>query len=194
VAARVRGSEWLLGKCASEKTTEDRDFFRRAFAIAQRRVPFGPTKILRSHARRNAIAQHFPRSHSEPLTRTARPANGHCGGNPRNARRLSVMYLLDINVLLAFRYVAHVHHLRAKRWIYAIQSLEPHPFATCSIVELGFIRIASGGSRLAANLIDARADLRNTQSDLKPKFLPDDLDADQLPGWVTRFSIAKFVH
>lgn len=26
-----------------------------------------------------------------------------------------MMYLLDVNVLLAFRYVAHVHHVRAKR-------------------------------------------------------------------------------
>jgi hypothetical protein len=71
VALRVRGSEWLLGKCASGKITEDRDFSRRAFAIAQRRVPFGPAKILCGHARRNAITQHFPRSHSDPLTRSA---------------------------------------------------------------------------------------------------------------------------
>jgi hypothetical protein len=71
VALRVRGSGWLLGKCASEKTTEDRGFFRRSFAIAQRRVPFGRAKTLGGRARRNAITQHFPRSHPDPLTRSA---------------------------------------------------------------------------------------------------------------------------
>jgi predicted nucleic acid-binding protein len=34
------------------------------------------------------------------------------------------MYLLDINVLLAFRYTAHVHHLRATQWIQHVKSLE----------------------------------------------------------------------
>jgi predicted nucleic acid-binding protein len=98
------------------------------------------------------------------------------------------MYLLDINVLLAFRYTAHVHHQRAERWIRCVESLdaEDKPFATCSIVDLGFIRIASGKSGLAENLALARSDLRIATEELRLKFLPDELDGNQLPGWVIR--------
>jgi len=49
------------------------------------------------------------------------------------------MYLLDINVLLAFRYTAHTNHLRAVQWVDFFRSKAPthQPFATCAIVDLG---------------------------------------------------------
>jgi hypothetical protein len=59
------------GKMRFEKITDGPRFFRRSFAIAQRRVPVGPAKILVGHARRNAITQHFPRRRPDPLTRSA---------------------------------------------------------------------------------------------------------------------------
>jgi hypothetical protein len=47
------------------------------------------------------------------------------------------MYLLDVNVLLAFAYNAQQSHLRVLRWIEHIDSHGPDesPFASCSIVE-----------------------------------------------------------
>ena len=51
------------------------------------------------------------------------------------------MYLLDINVLLAFAYDEHVLHRRASLWIKHVESenVAVPRFATCSITELGFI-------------------------------------------------------
>lgn len=57
---------------------------------------------------------------------------------------------------------------------------------TCSIVELGFIRVASAKKGLAQNLASARADLGRIRATLKLEVLGDSLHGDQLPGWVTR--------
>ncbi len=58
--------------------------------------------------------------------------------------------------------------------------------ATCAIVELGFIRIASGRTRLAENLTVARADLCRLKSELGLILLADDVEANRQPSWVTR--------
>jgi len=98
------------------------------------------------------------------------------------------MYLLDVNVLLAFAYNAQQSHLRVLRWIEHIDSHGPDesPFASCSIVELGFIRVAGGTARLAENLTVARADLRRVKSILRLQMLGDELDGNYLPEWVTK--------
>jgi predicted nucleic acid-binding protein len=98
------------------------------------------------------------------------------------------MYLLDVNVLLAFAYNAQQSHLRVLRWIEHIDSHGPDesPFASCSIVELGFIRVAGGTARLAENLTVARVDLRRVKSILRLRMLGDELDGNHLPGWVTK--------
>jgi predicted nucleic acid-binding protein len=98
------------------------------------------------------------------------------------------MYLLDVNVLLAIAYKEHVNHPRATRWIRHVEakSSEGWLFATCSIVELGFIRVAAGKSKLAENLTVARADLRRLKGVLPLRMLGDDLDGNQLPRWVMK--------
>jgi predicted nucleic acid-binding protein len=65
------------------------------------------------------------------------------------------MFLLDVNVLLAFAYQRQVCHSRVRRWVRHVdqQHSEDLKFATCSIVELGFIRIASGKSKLAPEFV-----------------------------------------
>ena len=91
-------------------------------------------------------------------------------------------------MLLAFAYNAQQSHLRVLRWIEHIDSHGPDepPFASCSIVELGFIRVASGTARLAENLTVARADLRRVKSILRLRMLGDELDGNHLPEWVTK--------
>jgi predicted nucleic acid-binding protein len=65
-----------------------------------------------------------------------------------------VTYLLDVNVLLAMRYVHHVHHDRTICWLRNLETGGASArFASCSITELGFVRIAGNrNSGLAANV------------------------------------------
>ena len=61
-------------------------------------------------------------------------------------------YLLDINVLLAYAYSEHIFHSRVAHWITSLESKREHSkFATCAIVDLGFIRIAGRESGPAEN-------------------------------------------
>jgi len=46
-------------------------------------------------------------------------------------------WLLDVNLVLASRWTTHSHHLAAKAWIESATE-----FHTCSISELGFVRIS----------------------------------------------------
>jgi len=99
-----------------------------------------------------------------------------------------VIYLLDVNVLIAMGYTWHVHHDRATRWFDNWD--RSHPFdrlATCSISELGFVRVASNKrSDMAKSVAAAREDLARFKEDWLTIFLGDPLGADHLPTWVTR--------
>lgn len=81
------------------------------------------------------------------------------------------MYLLDINVLIAFAYDDHVSHRRVSNWVKFVQNRNHRtlPFMTCSIVELGFVRIASGPAGFAENVSVARTDLRRIRDVLRPR-------------------------
>ena len=64
-----------------------------------------------------------------------------------------MIYLLDVNVLLAVAYQWHDLHERADRWLNDLQQTDPPVrLATCSITELGFVRIACGSAGLALNV------------------------------------------
>jgi uncharacterized protein len=73
-----------------------------------------------------------------------------------------MMYLLDVNALLAYHYATHVHHARVRNWIYRQQDeigRRNVTLATCAITELGFVRIAGQkAAALAESVIAARAD------------------------------------
>lgn len=91
-------------------------------------------------------------------------------------------YLLDVNALLALGHAAHVHHGRVARWV---GTLSPdQSLATCSITELGFVRIAPQ-ARLAPHMAAARDLLAQIVASTRPPFLrlTDDLGADSLPSW-----------
>jgi toxin-antitoxin system PIN domain toxin len=53
---------------------------------------------------------------------------------------MTTTFLLDVNLLLALCDPRHVHHESAHRWFHAVAR---QAWATCPIVENGFIRIAS---------------------------------------------------
>jgi uncharacterized protein len=96
-----------------------------------------------------------------------------------------VIYLLDVNVLLALAYGEHSLHGRAHVWLTGLQELDPSVrLATCSITELGFVRIACGAARLAQNVSAAQADLKRVKTERLFTFLDDGLGANRLPRWV----------
>jgi uncharacterized protein len=100
-----------------------------------------------------------------------------------------VILLLDVNVLLAYQYPAHIHHGRTRVWISQMRASprgESVVFATCPITELGFVRVGSGPAALAANVHAARADLRSLKSSEKTRFIPDDIPERDLPAWVRK--------
>ena len=100
-----------------------------------------------------------------------------------------MMFLLDVNALLALQYPTHMHHARVRLWISQLHAErgEGHVvFATCPITELGFVRIASGKAGLAASVAIARLDLRNVKSSQNMVFIPADINTRGLPPWVRK--------
>ena len=100
-----------------------------------------------------------------------------------------MIFLLDVNVLLAYHYPPHVHNARVKDWVaclYAERGKDDVVFATCPITELGFVRVGSGPAGLAASVEAARADLRSMKSSENMLFIPDDIPERDLPAWVQK--------
>ncbi len=97
-------------------------------------------------------------------------------------------YLLDVNALLALGYERHEFHARVTAWIVATRQAEGADLilATCSITELGFVRILprlpgfDGGLEGAKTLL---SELKSRQS-ARFTFLSDEHGADRLPEWV----------
>jgi uncharacterized protein len=100
-----------------------------------------------------------------------------------------MIFLLDVNVLLAYRYPMHVHHSRARDWVSRLNTERGRDnvvFATCPITELGFVRIGGGPAGLAENVDTARADLRSLKSSENMLFIPADIPERDLPAWVRK--------
>lgn len=94
-----------------------------------------------------------------------------------------MIFLLDVNALLALAHAAHVHHARTERWVAGLTKRDR--LATCSITELGFVRVAPQ-ARLSPSVSAARVHLGLLTHATRPRFvrLTDDLGAEDLPSWV----------
>jgi len=92
-------------------------------------------------------------------------------------------YLLDVNALVALGFRRHFFHERAAAWVAGERSLE---LASCSITELGFVRVLSQASAYGLTVTHARELLlrMKTGSDPFLTFLRDDHDISHLPSWV----------
>jgi uncharacterized protein len=97
-----------------------------------------------------------------------------------------VIYLLDINALLALVFVEHEFHVRVGDWIGKLLVDADSKLATCAITELGFVRIASTVPAFGLTYGQARACLARLKSHSKTRFvfLSDNLGVDRLPPWV----------
>jgi uncharacterized protein len=92
-------------------------------------------------------------------------------------------YLLDVNALVALGFLHHEFHERMATWI---QAQEFPALATCSITELGFVRVLSQTPDYGLTVAQARTlllRLRRVPA-LSVTFVPDNHDMSHLPGWV----------
>lgn len=95
-------------------------------------------------------------------------------------------YLLDVNVLLALAHTGHTLHPKAIGW-YASVAKSATGFHTCSITELGFVRI-SIVTGLQSDIESAKQALDALKSSSKVRFelVSDDLGVSQLPSFVKK--------
>lgn len=96
-----------------------------------------------------------------------------------------MIYLLDVNLLLALELREHESHQRTTKWIITAAS-QRSSFATCAITELGFLRILLQAFPNEFTLALGQKHLQYLKSAalVRTQFLPDGLDAQQLPVWV----------
>jgi len=94
-----------------------------------------------------------------------------------------MMYLLDVNALVALGFAHHEFHDRVAHWVRAHRF---PPLATCSITELGFTRILAQAPAYGLTIAQARALLLRIKKAGAPKFsfISDDHDISHLPTWV----------
>jgi predicted nucleic acid-binding protein len=99
-----------------------------------------------------------------------------------------MIYLLDVNALLALGFANHVFHPRVAYWIQSLTSprATPPSLATCSITELGFVRVLAQAPAYGFTVVQARSLLLSLKRSrlARLRFISDDHDASQLPSWV----------
>jgi len=93
-------------------------------------------------------------------------------------------YLLDVNALVALGFLQHEFHERVATWVRTSIAKETVELATCSITELGFVRILVQAPQYGFAVSQARDLLLQLKGASALKFIPDDHDTSQLPAWV----------
>jgi uncharacterized protein len=94
-----------------------------------------------------------------------------------------MIYLLDVNALVALGFINHEFHDRLAVWV---QSQSSPNLASCSITELGFVRVLAQAPAYGFTVTQARTLLlRLKQARTSPlAFIPDEHDVSHLPAWV----------
>jgi predicted nucleic acid-binding protein len=93
-----------------------------------------------------------------------------------------MIYLLDVNALVALAVADHVFHDRVGAWI---RRPGTESLATSPITELGFVRVLALAAAYGLNVSQARGLLhRLKRASGKFSFIPDAHGASDLPGWV----------
>ncbi|MSU66773.1 MAG: VapC toxin family PIN domain ribonuclease [Opitutus sp.] len=97
-----------------------------------------------------------------------------------------MIHLLDINVMIAAAWPAHIAHGPTVRWFARRQSTGVLDIATCPLTELGFLRLSLVLKGYAPDLAQAQEALRLLMqgSQRRHHFWSDALPARRLPDWV----------
>jgi len=95
-------------------------------------------------------------------------------------------YLLDVNAVVALGFLQHEFHERVAHWVRALALKGVPELLTCSITELGFVRVLAQAPQYGFTVVHARTLLLRlkTEKSLKFTFIPDNHDVSHLPGWV----------
>ncbi len=93
-----------------------------------------------------------------------------------------MIYLLDVNALVALGFMNHEFHARVARWV---RSSSPQ-LASCSISELGFLRVLAQAPAYGFTVAQARSLLLRLKGTRTSPlvFIQDGHDVSHLPGWV----------
>ena len=86
-----------------------------------------------------------------------------------------MIHLLDVNFLIACGWKSHEEHRRASRWLEEAAS-----FATCSVTEMGFLRVSMSPA-FGASFADARVALDAIVGMRAHRFVSDDTRVSSLP-------------
>jgi predicted nucleic acid-binding protein len=94
-----------------------------------------------------------------------------------------MIYLLDVNALVALGFLNHEFHARVAAWVRSHNS--PH-LASCSITELGFARVLAQAPAYGFTVAQARTLLLRLKQAKNSAltFIPDNHDISHLPAWV----------
>ncbi len=95
-------------------------------------------------------------------------------------------FLFDVNALIALGLDQHQFHSRVESWLASLASNRIPQFATCSITELGFVRVVSQIPTYNVTVEQAKIQLRQLRESTTYdfQFLTDDHDMSHLPAWV----------
>lgn len=94
-----------------------------------------------------------------------------------------MIYLLDVNALVALGFINHEFHDRLATWV---RSQKSPNLASCSITELGFVRVLAQAPAYGFTVTQARMLLLRLKEARTSSlaFIPDRHDASHLPAWV----------
>ena len=94
-----------------------------------------------------------------------------------------MIYLLDVNALVALGFINHEFHDRVASWV---QSRNSPSLASCSITELGFVRVLAQAPAYGFTVAQGRTLLLRLEGARAARltFIPDEHDVSHLPGWV----------
>ena len=95
-------------------------------------------------------------------------------------------YLLDVNTLLALVVLEHEFHARVTTWVEHLGASGVPELATCSITELGFVRVLGQAQQYGSSVAQARELLLKVKDSdaIHWIFIPDGRDISHLPRWV----------
>ena len=95
-------------------------------------------------------------------------------------------YLLDVNALIALGITRHQFTDRIRNWLTSLTADGKPELATCSITELGFLRILSQIPEYNVTLDQAKTQLLRLKmvEAYDFAFLDDGNDVSKLPAWV----------
>jgi predicted nucleic acid-binding protein len=95
-------------------------------------------------------------------------------------------YLLDVNALVALGFLEHEFHPRVARWVRRLAAKGTPELASCSITELGFVRVLAQAPQYGVTVGQACHLLQRLKAaqTVRFTFIPDGQDVSHLPSWV----------